>query len=134
MGNGGNLSKAQGVVLVALFLASSHFRVDHVFQTSDSLSGHLAAPIMSPAPLGIRNLADKQGVMVTLPVTLPASSFARSELLFLEYRLAVISKWPPSPRKKATSEAISRRLTSPSPDPHQAALRRIICWTPVANC
>jgi hypothetical protein len=37
---------------------------------------------------------------------------ARSEILFLEYRLEVVSHWPPSPRKKATSEAISRRLTS----------------------
>jgi hypothetical protein len=37
---------------------------------------------------------------------------ARSDILFLEYRLEVVSHWPPSPRKKATSEAISRRLTS----------------------
>jgi hypothetical protein len=37
---------------------------------------------------------------------------ARSEILFLEYRLEIVSHWPPSPRKKATSEAISRRLAS----------------------
>ena len=37
---------------------------------------------------------------------------ARSEILFLEYRLEVVSHWPSSPRKKATSEAISRRLTA----------------------
>jgi hypothetical protein len=37
---------------------------------------------------------------------------ARSDILFLEYRLEVVSHWPSSPRKKATSEAISRRLTS----------------------
>ena len=37
---------------------------------------------------------------------------ARSEILFLEYRLEVVSHWPASARKKATSEAISRRLTS----------------------
>jgi hypothetical protein len=37
---------------------------------------------------------------------------ARSEILFLEYRLEVVSQWPPSPRKNATSEAISRRLTA----------------------
>jgi hypothetical protein len=37
---------------------------------------------------------------------------ARSDVLFLEYRLEVVSHWPASPRKKATWEAISRRLTS----------------------
>jgi hypothetical protein len=37
---------------------------------------------------------------------------ARSEILFLEYRLQVVAHWPSSPRKKATSEAISRRLTA----------------------
>lgn len=36
----------------------------------------------------------------------------RSEIRFLEYRLEVVSQWPPSPRKSATSEAIARRLTS----------------------
>jgi len=36
----------------------------------------------------------------------------RSEIRFLEYRLQVVSGWPPSPRKDATAEAISRRLTS----------------------
>ena len=46
--------------------------------------------------------------MVTLLSDVPA----RSEILFLEYRLEVVSHWPGSPRKKATSEAISRRLTS----------------------
>jgi hypothetical protein len=46
--------------------------------------------------------------MATLNPAVPA----RSEILFLEYRLEVVSHWPPSPRKKATSEAISRRLTS----------------------
>lgn len=35
-----------------------------------------------------------------------------SELRFLEYRLDVISGWPASPRKRATAEAISRRLAS----------------------
>jgi hypothetical protein len=45
-------------------------------------------------------------------VTLLAPAPARSEILFLEYRLEVVSHWPSSPRKKATSEAISRRLTS----------------------
>ena len=34
------------------------------------------------------------------------------ELRFLEYRLEVISGWPASPRKRATAEAISRRLAS----------------------
>jgi hypothetical protein len=37
---------------------------------------------------------------------------ARSEIRFLEYRLEVVSLWPPSPRKTATSEAIARRLTA----------------------
>jgi hypothetical protein len=37
---------------------------------------------------------------------------ARSEILFLEYRLEVVRQWPASPRKKATAEAISRRLTA----------------------
>jgi hypothetical protein len=46
--------------------------------------------------------------MLTLPTTAPA----RSEILVLEYRLEVVNHWPASPRKKATSEAISRRLTS----------------------
>jgi hypothetical protein len=36
----------------------------------------------------------------------------RSEILFLEYRLEVVRQWPASPRKKATAEAISRRLTA----------------------
>ena len=46
--------------------------------------------------------------MSTLLPTVPA----RSEILFLEYRLEIVSHWPASPRKKATSEAISRRLAS----------------------
>lgn len=37
---------------------------------------------------------------------------ARSEIRFLEYRLEIVSQWPPSPRKTATSEAITRRLTA----------------------
>jgi hypothetical protein len=37
---------------------------------------------------------------------------ARSEIRFLEYRLEVVTQWPPSPRKNATAEAISRRLAS----------------------
>jgi hypothetical protein len=36
----------------------------------------------------------------------------RSDILFLEYRLEVVRQWPPSARKKATAEAISRRLTA----------------------
>jgi hypothetical protein len=36
---------------------------------------------------------------------------AESEIRFLEYRLDVISCWPPSERKRATAEAISRRIT-----------------------
>jgi hypothetical protein len=35
-----------------------------------------------------------------------------SDVRFLEYRLDVISAWPPSLRKQATAEAISRRLAS----------------------
>jgi len=31
---------------------------------------------------------------------------------FLGYRLEVVSRWPASPRKTATAEAISQRLTS----------------------
>ena len=41
-----------------------------------------------------------------------SSTPARSEVRFLEYRLEVVSRWPNSPRKNATAEAISRRLTS----------------------
>jgi len=37
---------------------------------------------------------------------------AESEIRFLEYRLDVISRWPASGRKRATAEAISRRLAS----------------------
>ncbi|HTS50441.1 MAG TPA: hypothetical protein VMH05_20995 [Bryobacteraceae bacterium] len=37
---------------------------------------------------------------------------ADSEIRFLEYRLDVISRWPASGRKRATAEAISRRLAS----------------------
>jgi hypothetical protein len=40
------------------------------------------------------------------------STPAKSEIRFLEYRLEVISQWPPSARKDVTSEAISRRLAS----------------------
>jgi len=36
----------------------------------------------------------------------------RSEIRFLEYRLEIVSQWPPSPRKDATSGAIIRRLTA----------------------
>ena len=35
-----------------------------------------------------------------------------SDVRFLEYRLDVIQGWPPSPRKHAAAEAISRRLAS----------------------
>lgn len=37
---------------------------------------------------------------------------ASSEVRFLEYRLDVISRWPASARKRATAEAISRRLAA----------------------
>jgi len=37
---------------------------------------------------------------------------AESEIRFLDYRLDVISHWPPSERKRVTAEAISRRVTS----------------------
>jgi len=37
---------------------------------------------------------------------------AESEIRFLEYRLDVISRWPPSERKRVTAESISRRITS----------------------
>lgn len=37
---------------------------------------------------------------------------AESEIRFLDYRLDVISRWPPSERKRVTAEAISRRITS----------------------
>jgi hypothetical protein len=35
-----------------------------------------------------------------------------SDIRFLENRLDVISHWPPSDRKHAVAEAISRRLTA----------------------
>jgi hypothetical protein len=37
---------------------------------------------------------------------------AESEIRFLDYRLDVISRWPPSERKRVTAEAISRRITA----------------------
>lgn len=37
---------------------------------------------------------------------------SESEIRFLDYRLDVISRWPPSERKRATAEAISRRITA----------------------
>ena len=37
---------------------------------------------------------------------------AESEIRFLDYRLDVIHRWPPSERKRATAEAISRRITA----------------------
>lgn len=55
-----------------------------------------------------RNRADKNAAMV-ISISSPP---ARSEIRFLEYRLGIVSQWPPSPRKTATSEAITRRLTS----------------------
>ncbi len=54
---------------------------------------------------GIR--ADKLTVTNIVPET-PAES----EIRFLDYRLDVISRWPPSERKRVTAEAISRRITS----------------------
>ncbi len=36
---------------------------------------------------------------------------AASEIRFLDYRLDVISRWPPSERKRVTAEAISQRIT-----------------------
>jgi hypothetical protein len=39
-------------------------------------------------------------------------TLAESDIRFLQYRLEVISRWPASPRKHVTSEAISRRLAS----------------------
>jgi len=39
-------------------------------------------------------------------------ALAESDIRFLEYRLEVIGHWPPSPRKQAATEAISRRLAS----------------------
>jgi hypothetical protein len=40
------------------------------------------------------------------------TSPAEADVRFLGYRLEVISRWPPSPRKVAAAEAISQRLTS----------------------
>jgi hypothetical protein len=37
---------------------------------------------------------------------------AEADVRFLGYRLEVISHWDPSPRKTATAQAISQRLTS----------------------
>jgi hypothetical protein len=37
---------------------------------------------------------------------------AEADIRFLAYRLEVLSRWPPSPRKTATAEAISQRLTA----------------------
>lgn len=37
---------------------------------------------------------------------------SESELRFLEYRWEVVQNWPPSARKAATCQAITRRLTS----------------------
>lgn len=45
-------------------------------------------------------------------LNLPSSMPARSEIRFLDYRLQIVSQWPPSPRKDATAEAITRRLTA----------------------
>lgn len=45
-------------------------------------------------------------------VTSLTTALTRSEIRFLEYRLDVVSHWPPSPRKIATSGAISRRLAA----------------------
>ena len=52
--------------------------------------------------------ADKQNVMPTASNVMPA----QSEIRFLEYRLEVVKAWPPSARKLATGEAITRRLLS----------------------
>jgi hypothetical protein len=54
-----------------------------------------------------RICADKKPVTNTILET-PAES----EIRFLDYRLDVISRWPPSERKRATAEGISRRITS----------------------
>ena len=35
-----------------------------------------------------------------------------TEIKFLEYRLEVVSSWPPSPRKEATIDAILIRLST----------------------
>ena len=45
-----------------------------------------------------------------LPTILETPS--ESEIRFLDYRLDVISRWPPSERKRVTAEAISRRITA----------------------
>lgn len=37
---------------------------------------------------------------------------AEADLRFLRYRLEVIGEWPPSSRKTAVTEAISRRIRS----------------------
>jgi len=41
---------------------------------------------------------------------LSSNDCTASEIRFLEYRLGVVRDWPPSRRKRATVEAISRRL------------------------
>jgi hypothetical protein len=41
------------------------------------------------------------------PMTLPVA-----EIKFLEYRLEVVSSWPPSARKEATIDAILIRLST----------------------
>jgi hypothetical protein len=40
-----------------------------------------------------------------------AANLAVDEIRFLEYRLRVVSAWPPSRRRQITLEAVSRRLT-----------------------
>ena len=42
----------------------------------------------------------------------PTAAPAEVDVRFLSYRLEIISRWDPSPRKIAAAEAISQRLTS----------------------
>jgi hypothetical protein len=52
-------------------------------------------------------------------------SYLFDDIRFLEYRLDVIGQWPESPRKRATAEAISRRL---------AAIGRATLGRPDVDC
>ena len=58
--------------------------------------------------------------MYSVTVREAAFSPVESEIRFLEYRLDVISQWPACARKRATAEAISRRLAAIG----RASLRR----------
>lgn len=80
----------------------------------------MAGGVLLPAIFAQLNLPEEFADMYCAMPIPPVGTPDEVDVRFLGYRLDVIRRWPPSARKTATAEAVSRRLTAVA----QSALER----------